>query len=186
MWDSAGGSTEEWRRAAWCSRSCCPGSAATRASNSGGRLLKLSSTATGGPAGSSSTQVWGSDYDTPDGTGVRDYIHVVDLALGHLKALARLQSGPQCFEVNLGTGTGYSVLDIVRAFEQASGRPVPYRPSPRRAGDVAACYADPRHAQALLNGGAERDLASMCRDAWNWQSRNPQGFAAVAEEPAAG
>ena len=129
-------------------------------------------------------QVWGSDYDTPDGTGVRDYIHVVDLALGHLKALERLQAGPQCFEVNLGTGTGYSVLDVVRAFEQASGRPVPYRLSPRRAGDVAACYADPRHAQALLGWRAERDLACMCRDAWNWQSRNPQGFAAAASAPA--
>ena len=122
-------------------------------------------------------QVWGSDYDTPDGTGVRDYIHVVDLALGHLKALERLQAGPQCFATNLGTGTGYSVLDIVRAFEHASGRPVPYQLSPRRPGDVASCYADPRHAQTLLGWRAERDLACMCRDAWNWQSRNPQGFA---------
>ena len=120
--------------------------------------------------------VWGSDYPTHDGTGLRDYIHVVDLALGHLKALERLQVQAQCFSVNLGTGTGYSVLEIVRAFEQASGRTVPYRLAPRRAGDVAACYADPRQAAQLLGWRAERDLATMCRDAWNWQGQNPQGF----------
>lgn len=120
--------------------------------------------------------IWGGDYATPDGTGLRDYIHVVDLALGHLKALERLQTAAQCFSVNLGTGTGYSVLDIVRAFEQASGHAVPYRVAPRRAGDVAACYADPSHAAQLLGWRAERDLALMCRDAWNWQLRNPQGF----------
>ena len=124
--------------------------------------------------------IWGDDYATHDGTGLRDYIHVVDLALGHLKALERLKTQAQCFSVNLGTGTGYSVLDIVRAFEQASGHAVPYRVAPRRAGDVAACYADPRHAAQLLGWRAERDLAAMCRDAWNWQLRNPQGFAPVA------
>ena len=124
--------------------------------------------------------VWGDDYLTHDGTGLRDYIHVVDLALGHLKALERLQTAAQCFSVNLGTGTGYSVLDIVRAFEQASGHTVPYRVGSRRAGDVAACYADPSHAAQLLGWRAERDLALMCRDAWNWQLRNPQGFAPTA------
>ena len=124
--------------------------------------------------------VWGADYPTHDGTGLRDYIHVVDLALGHLKALERLQTAAQCFSVNLGTGTGYSVLDIVRAFEQASGHTVPYRVGSRRAGDVAACYADPSHAAQLLGWRAERDLALMCRDAWNGQLRNPQGFAPTA------
>lgn len=124
--------------------------------------------------------VWGADYPTHDGTGLRDYIHVVDLALGHLKALERLQTAAQCFSVNLGTGTGYSVLDIVRAFEQASGHTVPYRVGSRRAGDVAACYADPSHAAQLLGWRAERDLALMCRDAWNWQLRNPQGFVPTA------
>jgi len=122
--------------------------------------------------------VWGDDYPTPDGTGVRDYIHVVDLALGHLKALARLQTHAGCLTVNLGTGTGYSVLDMVRAFEQASGRPVPYRVAPRRPGDIAACYADPQQALDLLGWQAERGLAAMCADAWRWQSGNPQGFGA--------
>jgi len=120
--------------------------------------------------------VWGDDYPTPDGTGVRDYIHVVDLALGHLKALARLQAHAECLTVNLGTGTGYSVLQMVRAFEQASGRAVPYRVAPRRAGDIAACYADPTLARALLGWQAERGLDTMCADAWRWQSGNPQGF----------
>jgi len=120
--------------------------------------------------------VWGNDYPTPDGTGVRDYIHVVDLALGHLAALQVLANQPGCLTVNLGTGTGYSVLDMVRAFELASGRAVPYRISPRRSGDVAACYADPTQAQRLLGWHAERDLAAMCRDSWNWQSHNPNGY----------
>lgn len=119
--------------------------------------------------------VWGSDYPTPDGTGVRDYIHVVDLALGHLKALDAL-SEPQCFAVNLGTGMGNSVLDLVRAFETASGRPVPYQLSPRRSGDLAAYYADPTQAQQRLGWKAERDLATMCRDHWRWQSQNPNGY----------
>ncbi|KQV44862.1 UDP-glucose 4-epimerase GalE [Duganella sp. Root336D2] len=119
--------------------------------------------------------VWGNDYPTEDGTGVRDYIHVVDLALGHLKALERLDAA-QCTEVNLGTGNGYSVLDVVKAFESASGQAVPYRVSPRRPGDVAACYADPAFAQRHLGWRAERDLAMMCRDHWNWQKQNPQGY----------
>ena len=120
--------------------------------------------------------VWGNDYATPDGTGVRDYIHVVDLALGHLAALKKLQSSDQCFAVNLGTGVGYSVLDMVRAFEQASGKPVAYRLSPRRSGDVAACYADPTYARDLLGWQAQRDLPTMCTDAWRWQSNNPNGY----------
>ena len=121
--------------------------------------------------------VWGDDYDTPDGTGVRDYIHVVDLALGHLKALQRLEQHAECRAINLGTGVGYSVLDMVRAFEQASGQPVPYQVAPRRVGDIAACYADPALALALLGWRAERDLAAMCTDAWRWQSSNPNGYA---------
>ena len=120
--------------------------------------------------------VWGNDYPTPDGTGVRDYIHVVDLALGHLKALARLQTHAECLTVNLGTGTGYSVLEMVRAFEQASGRPVPYRIAARRPGDIASCYAEPKQALALLGWQAERGLNAMCADAWRWQSGNPKGF----------
>lgn len=120
--------------------------------------------------------VWGDDYATHDGTGVRDYIHVVDLALGHLKALERLGTA-QCTEINLGTGTGYSVLEMVRAFEVACGKEIPYRVSPRRAGDVAACYADPSYAWRYLNWKAQRDLATMCRDQWNWQRLNPNGYA---------
>ena len=122
--------------------------------------------------------VWGNDYATPDGTGVRDYIHVVDLALGHLKALERLQMHSECRAINLGTGMGYSVLDMVRAFEQASGKPVPYKVAPRRAGDIAACYADPAQALALLGWRAERGLQAMCADAWRWQSGNPDGYGA--------
>lgn len=120
--------------------------------------------------------VWGNDYSTPDGTGVRDYIHVVDLALGHLKALERLEEKDECLTVNLGTGTGYSVLDIVRAFEQASGRSVPYKIAPRRPGDIASCYADPQRAFELLGWRAERGLSAMCADTWRWQSSNPNGY----------
>ena len=123
--------------------------------------------------------VWGGDYPTPDGTGVRDYIHVVDLALGHLKALQaldRLKLPTECLTVNLGTGNGYSVLDIVRAFEQASGKPVPYQIAARRPGDIASCYADPKRALAQLDWRAERGLAAMCADAWRWQSGNPMGY----------
>ena len=122
-------------------------------------------------------KVWGNDYPTPDGTGVRDYIHVVDLARGHLKALARLDGHPECFAVNLGTGTGYSVLDMVRAFERASGRRVPYVMAGRRPGDIASCYADPALAWDLLGWKAELGLEAMCADGWRWQSGNPQGYA---------
>lgn len=122
--------------------------------------------------------VWGNDYDTADGTGVRDYIHVVDLAQGHLRALEMLQAAPggQCTPINLGTGVGYSVLDMVRAFEAASGRPIPYTVQPRRAGDVAANWADPATAKALLGWQATRTLQDMCADTWRWQSANPQGY----------
>ena len=123
--------------------------------------------------------VWGKDYATPDGTGVRDYIHVVDLALGHLKALERLQQHKECLAINLGTGVGYSVLDMVHAFEQASGKPVPYRIGPRRAGDIASCYADPSLALAMLGWRAERGLQDMCADAWHWQNSNPNGYAMI-------
>ena len=113
--------------------------------------------------------VYGDDYPTPDGTGVRDYIHVVDLARGHLAALRALHDKPGVMTVNLGTGQGYSVLDVVRAFEKASGRPVPYRIVDRRPGDVAQCYADPSLARELLGWQAEMDLDAMCRDSWRWQ-----------------
>ncbi|WP_250207949.1 UDP-glucose 4-epimerase GalE [Curvibacter sp. CHRR-16] len=126
-----------------------------------------------------SLNVWGSDYDTPDGTGVRDYIHVVDLAQGHLRALDMLQrgTGGQCTAINLGTGQGCSVLDVVQAFEQASGRKVPYQIQPRRPGDLPAYWADPSTAQRLLGWQAQRSLHDMCADTWRWQSMNPQGYA---------
>jgi UDP-glucose 4-epimerase len=120
--------------------------------------------------------VWGKDYDTPDGTGVRDYIHVSDLAEGHVAALQRLLGHAGSFTVNLGTGRGYSVLEVVAAFAAASGRAVPYEIRPRRPGDVAACWADPSRARELLGWAARRDLATMCADAWRWQSNNPNGF----------
>lgn len=120
--------------------------------------------------------VWGSDYPTHDGTGVRDYIHVVDLAIGHVRALELLNT-PQCVAVNLGTGVGYSVLDVVKAFESASSRRVPYQLSPRRPGDIAACYANSALAGSLLGWKAERDLMAMCRDHWRWQKNNPRGYA---------
>lgn len=125
-------------------------------------------------------QVFGGDYATPDGTGVRDYIHVVDLARGHVKALEKLhaQSEPEWLTINLGTGQGYSVLDVVRAFEQACGKPLPYAIADRRPGDIASCYANPAHALATLNWQAEHDLATMCADAWRWQSQNPNGYSA--------
>ena len=121
--------------------------------------------------------VWGSDYDTPDGTGVRDYIHVVDLANGHLRALERLHEHAECTAINLGTGDGYSVLDMVWAFEKASGKNIPFKVGPRRAGDVASSYADPGQALVLLGWRARRDLDTMCADAWRWQSQNPTGYA---------
>jgi UDP-glucose 4-epimerase len=120
--------------------------------------------------------VWGNDYPTPDGTGVRDYIHVQDLAEGHVAALQRLFDHPGSFTVNLGTGHGYSVLDVVAAYAAASGREVPYTVMPRRAGDVAACWADPGLARNLLGWQAKLDLERMCQDSWRWQSMNPRGF----------
>jgi UDP-glucose 4-epimerase len=120
--------------------------------------------------------VFGDDYDTPDGTGVRDYIHVVDLARGHVAALNRLFSSEGGFTVNLGTGRGYSVLDSVAAFEKASGRPVPYTIVPRRPGDIASCYASPDLSRELLGWQAEKNMEQMCDDHWRWQSMNPQGF----------
>jgi len=113
--------------------------------------------------------VFGNDYPTPDGTGIRDYIHVVDLALGHLAALQALGRQPGLLTVNLGTGRGYSVLEMVRAFERASGRPVPHRIAPRRPGDIAQCYADPSLAWQTLGWRAERGIEAMCTDAWRWQ-----------------
>ncbi len=121
-------------------------------------------------------RVFGSDYPTPDGTGVRDYIHVVDLARGHLKALERLETGPGVVTYNLGTGRGYSVLEMVRAFEQESGRAVPYEIVARRPGDVATCYADPTLASTELGWRAEHDIEAMVRDTWRWQSQNPSGY----------
>ncbi|MEW6591021.1 MAG: UDP-glucose 4-epimerase GalE [Pseudomonadota bacterium] len=121
--------------------------------------------------------VFGGDYPTPDGTGVRDYIHVVDLARGHVAALNKLAGLAGVHTWNLGTGRGVSVLEMVRAFEAASGRPVPYQVVARRAGDVAQCWADPSRAAAELGWRAEYDLARMCADAWRWQSGNPEGYA---------
>lgn len=120
--------------------------------------------------------VFGGDYPTPDGTGVRDYIHVVDLAQGHLRAIEHAARAKGAWVVNLGTGKGYSVLDIVRAFERASGRQIPYQIVDRRPGDIAACYADPALAASLLGWTASRDLDAMCADSWRWQSANPDGY----------
>lgn len=120
--------------------------------------------------------VFGNDYNTPDGTGVRDYIHVVDLALGHLAALGKLARTTGFEAVNLGTGNGYSVLDMVAAFEKASGRAVPYKIVARRPGDIATCYADPAYAQQSLGWRAERGLDEMMEDTWRWQSQNPNGY----------
>ena len=122
-------------------------------------------------------RVFGNDYPTPDGTGVRDYIHVCDLAEGHVAALRELErNGPGVRAVNLGTGTGYSVLDVLHAYEAACGKPLPYRIEARRSGDAAACYADPMLARTLLGWSARYDLARMCADSWRWQSQNPNGY----------
>lgn len=121
--------------------------------------------------------VFGNDYPTPDGTGVRDYIHVVDLARGHVKALQKLIGAPAaCYTYNLGTGRGYSVLDIVRAFEQTSGKTIPYQIVERRAGDIAECWADPALAKEELQWVAEFDIDLMVKDTWRWQSANPNGY----------
>ena len=120
--------------------------------------------------------VFGNDYNTPDGTGVRDYIHVVDLANGHLKALDKLESLPGLVTYNLGTGNGYSVLDMVNTFRQASGREVAYKIVDRRPGDVAMCYADPTKANKELGWKAKYTIKEMCEDTWRWQSTNPNGY----------
>ncbi len=120
--------------------------------------------------------IFGNDYDTHDGTGVRDYIHVVDLAEGHLKALEKLPDIKGVLTVNLGTGQGYSVLDMVKAFEKASGKKVPYVFAPRRNGDIAKCYADPAYAKKVLGWEAKRGIEEMCEDTWRWQSQNPNGY----------
>ena len=120
--------------------------------------------------------VFGNDYDTPDGTGVRDYIHVVDLAKGHVCAVNYADAHQGCEVFNLGTGTGYSVLDMVKAFKEANGLELPYKIAPRRPGDIAVCYADPAKSAKVLGWKAEKNLHDMCRDAWNWQSNNPNGY----------
>ena len=120
--------------------------------------------------------VFGDDYPTHDGTGVRDYIHVVDLARGHVKALDKLAENPGVVAYNLGTGRGYSVLEVIQGFEKASGKAVAYRVAPRRPGDAASCYADPTKAERELNWKAEFDLDQMCIDSWNWQRKNPEGY----------
>ncbi len=120
--------------------------------------------------------VFGNDYDTPDGTGVRDYIHVVDLARGHVKAMKKFQEEPQVRMYNLGTGKGYSVLEVLHAFEKACGKTLPYEIKPRRAGDIATCYADPSKAKRELGWEAEYGIEEMCQDSWRWQSMNPNGY----------
>lgn len=120
--------------------------------------------------------VFGNDYDTPDGTGVRDYIHVMDLAVGHVKALKKFDDQPDVYIYNLGTGRGYSVLEMIQAFSKAVGHDIPYVIKPRRAGDIATCYADATKAKNELGWTAERDIDDMCRDAWRWQSQNPNGY----------
>lgn len=120
--------------------------------------------------------VFGDDYDTPDGSGVRDYLHVVDLAIGHVKAIEKIEAKPGLCTYNLGTGTGYSVFQLIHAFEKAVGKPIPYVVKERRPGDIAACYADPTLANTELGWKAERGLEEMCEDAWRWQKNNPNGF----------
>ncbi len=120
--------------------------------------------------------VFGNDYDTPDGTGVRDYIHVVDLATGHVKALNKIMENAGLCIYNLGTGTGYSVLDIVSNFEKATGKNIPYRITERRPGDIATCYSDAGKAKKELNWEAQYGIREMCADSWNWQSKNPEGY----------
>ena len=120
--------------------------------------------------------VFGNDYNTPDGTGVRDYIHVVDLAKGHIKALEKLDTNSGLVTYNLGTGKGYSVLDLVKAFSKASGKEIPYKIVDRRAGDIGVCYADPKKANENLGWKAEKSIEEMCEDSWRWQSNNPKGY----------
>lgn len=121
-------------------------------------------------------QVFGNDYSTPDGTGVRDYIHIMDLATGHMKALEKLAANPGLVTYNLGTGRGYSVLEMVDAFSEAAGKKIPYRIVGRRPGDIASCYADPSKAERELSWKATRDIQAMCADTWRWQKLNPRGY----------
>lgn len=120
--------------------------------------------------------IFGDDYDTPDGTGVRDYIHISDLAEGHIKALQKLSEHPGLVTYNLGTGVGYSVLEIIKSFEKACGKKIPYKIAPRRAGDIDMCYADPLKAKEELGWEAARGIDKMCEDAWRWQVQNPNGY----------
>jgi UDP-glucose 4-epimerase len=121
-------------------------------------------------------KVYGNDWPTPDGTGVRDYIHVVDLAQAHVKAVEYLLSKHPSLTVNLGTGIGYSVLDVLKAYGELVGRDIPYRVVDRRSGDIATCYADPSLAEKLLGWKAKLGLEQMCADSWRWQSQNPMGY----------
>ncbi len=121
-------------------------------------------------------KVFGNDYPTPDGSGVRDYIHIMDLANGHMKALEKLATNPGLVTYNLGTGKGYSVLEMVEAFAEAAGKKIPYRIVGRRPGDIASCYADPSKAEKELSWKASRDIKAMCADAWRWQTQNPDGY----------
>ncbi len=120
--------------------------------------------------------VFGDDYNTHDGTGVRDYIHVMDLADGHVKAIDKIKSFNSVMTINLGTGNGYSVLDVLKAYEKASNKKIPYKIVPRRDGDIALCYADPSYAKKILDWEAKRDINKMCEDSWRWQSGNPNGY----------
>ena len=120
--------------------------------------------------------VFGNDYPTPDGTGVRDYIHVVDLARGHVCAIRKLETNCGLFICNLGTGKGYSVLEVLHAFEKACGKQIPYVIDPRRPGDIAECYADPTKAKNELGWVAQYGIEDMCADSWNWQQKNPDGY----------
>jgi UDP-glucose-4-epimerase len=120
--------------------------------------------------------IFGGDYDTPDGTGIRDYIHVVDLAKGHVNAINTLKDKSQIMKINLGTGTGYSVLEMVMAFEKASGKDIPYKITDRRVGDIAASYTDPSFAEEKLNWKANLKIDEMCEDTWRWQNNNPNGY----------
>jgi UDP-glucose 4-epimerase len=121
-------------------------------------------------------QIFGNDWPTPDGTGVRDYIHVVDLAKAHVKAIDYLRNGNFSLTVNLGTGKGYSVMDLIKTFEKVIGKSIPYRIGGRRPGDIAICFANANLAEACLGWRAEYDLVRMCEDAWRWQSQNPDGY----------
>ena len=125
--------------------------------------------------------MFGTDYDTPDGTGVRDYVHVMDLAIGHLRALECLEN-QDFIRVNLGTGRGTSVLELVHAFSEASGKYIPVVFAPRRTGDIACCYASPELAEQTLGWRATRDLEDMCKDSWRWQSHNPHGYKKLNEK----